>query len=934
MYKKLLITLSIIISLNSLAGEVDDIKYISRLYGSEEYQLSANEAEKFLYKYPNSKQYNTIRNILGQSFYRIGNFTRAEEIFESLINKAEFSEDAIFYLAMINIENSDYNKAYKYAKQIKKNLLKEKIIFSIGLGEYSSKNIEKSKNYFSEVRSMRGAYKGLASFYLGIMSFESNDYATTIAYLKEHLEAKDNDLDRTSESYYKMAISLERLGYKNEAYNFYLKIEKEFPSSKYYSNSLKSIFYILLLNKNNEGVIEYAEKLRNSEFEELIFVETGKYFYENNIDDTAEKYLKITVDKYSNLDGIYYLARLYMKSSKYDDSIALLERIKEDENYRDEYYLYTGYIYFEQGKYKEVVSLLNGIENKLTVNLQPYYQLISRSAHNIKDYETSTKYYKLIATETNKIVNFYEYFKVASMNSSIEELEKLFLYYKENYKGTKDYAKDMYDIMGTAYANLNRNVEAEKIYLDALQITNDPLLVENLSIIQVRLKKFNEAYKNINSLEKTDSRELVKGTILINLKKYSEAETIFKTISKTSKDKDLKEKGYLKLSELYLLQNKYNEIINLNKDYESEKYKSKEMNDYIAIAYLRLGQFEKSREKYNENINLSPDEKGNNLLMIAESYYNEEKFAEAKKYYKQVYDTEKNKELKKKAFYSLILVANAMNDSNELIKLSNSFRKEYPNSDYQEEISYMLASNYEINGMSEKALIEYETLYNMTTDKDTKEETVKRIMEMLYNKKDYSNALNWAKKISEDSYKNYWIGQILYNTNKDESIKYFEKLSSDKEYGELVNYKIGTYYFDKKEFKKSRIFFEKVLLNKNSEDFINAKYNIALTYEEEADYKKAINTYLEIKNSKNSIDDILLLRIAENYEYLKDLNNSFKYLKEYFDKYKNKNDYLYVTEKILVNRINIGNKKEAKIYYDVLFKLDSNLAKNYESYIK
>ena len=113
MYKKLLITLSIIISLNSLAGEVDDIKYISRLYGSEEYQLSANEAEKFLYKYPNSKQYNTIRNILGQSFYRIGNFTRAEEIFESLINKAEFSEDAIFYLAMINIENSNFQKIDK-----------------------------------------------------------------------------------------------------------------------------------------------------------------------------------------------------------------------------------------------------------------------------------------------------------------------------------------------------------------------------------------------------------------------------------------------------------------------------------------------------------------------------------------------------------------------------------------------------------------------------------------------------------------------------------------------------------------------------------------------------------------------------------------------------------------------------------------------------
>ena len=64
MYKKLLVLLSIIVSMNTFADDNEDIKYIYKLYQNKDYKISAEESEKFLFRYPGSKHYDVAQNLM------------------------------------------------------------------------------------------------------------------------------------------------------------------------------------------------------------------------------------------------------------------------------------------------------------------------------------------------------------------------------------------------------------------------------------------------------------------------------------------------------------------------------------------------------------------------------------------------------------------------------------------------------------------------------------------------------------------------------------------------------------------------------------------------------------------------------------------------------------------------------------------------------
>ena len=169
-----------------------------------------------------------------------------------------------------------------------------------------------------------------------------------------------------------------------------------------------------------------------------------------------------------------------------------------------------------------------------------------------------------------------------------------------------------------------------------------------------------------------------------------------------------------------------------------------------------------------------------------------------------------------------------------------------------------------------------------------------------------------------------------------EAIKNYEKIVNDKSYGDSANYKLGTYYLGKSDYKKSRGYFEKVLEFETSLNSERAQYNIGITYEKEKDYLKAVSSFLKIKLlvEDSTLDDLILIKLGENYEKLNDSNKSYEYFKEYFTKYSGNKDYAYVTEKLLVNRIQVKNISEIKEYYNELLKINPAAAKQYAEYIK
>jgi len=84
----------------------------------------------------------------------------------------------------------------------------------------------------------------------------------------------------------------------------------------------------------------------------------------------------------------------------------------------------------------------------------------------------------------------------------------------------------------------------------------------------------------------------------------------------------------------------------------------------------------------------------------------------------------------------------------------------------------------------------------------------------------------------------------------------------------------------------------------------------------------------------SELDDLVLLKLAEDYEKLANNDKAFEYFKEYFDKYPNKKDYAYAVEKLVVNRINMDKLTEAKVYYKELQRVNPDRAKIYADYMK
>jgi len=358
--------------------------------------------------------------------------------------------------------------------------------------------------------------------------------------------------------------------------------------------------------------------------------------------------------------------------------------------------------------------------------------------------------------------------------------------------------------------------------------------------------------------------------------------------------------------------------------------------NFKAIAYFRLGQYVKAREIYEKSINQTTN-KSDNYYMIAETYFNEKNYTLAKENYSKAFDNSNDIKTKKDSSYWLIRIEDIEGNQKALFQRVDAFRKTFPNSEYDEDITYLVAKIYEDSRDRKNAINEYSKLYDLTQNQMTKDEMAKRITELYYEEKDIKNSYTWVDRVEENAYKLLWKGYILELEKKDtDAIKNYEKIVDDKNYGDSANYKLGLYYLNKLDYKKARTYFEGVMNFDISANKERAQYNIGVTYEKEGDYLKAISSFLRIKllMENSELDDLVLLKLAEDYEKLANNDKAFEYFKEYFDKYPNKKDYAYAVEKLVVNRINMDKLTEAKVYYKELQRVNPDRAKIYADYMK
>ena len=100
--KKILVILSILVSLNIYANDNADMKFINKLYQNKEYKLTVEELNKFIVKYPSSRHYDNAQFLLGHSLYEMKEYEKAGKVFHKLIN-TNYNNEAYYYLALTSI---------------------------------------------------------------------------------------------------------------------------------------------------------------------------------------------------------------------------------------------------------------------------------------------------------------------------------------------------------------------------------------------------------------------------------------------------------------------------------------------------------------------------------------------------------------------------------------------------------------------------------------------------------------------------------------------------------------------------------------------------------------------------------------------------------------------------------------------------------------
>ncbi|MCX8166759.1 MAG: tetratricopeptide repeat protein [Candidatus Micrarchaeota archaeon] len=192
--------------------------------------------------------------------------------------------------------------------------------------------------------------------------------------------------------------------------------------------------------------------------------------------------------------------------------------------------------------------------------------------------------------------------EVAKINEfmSQKQITQLLKYVNELLLVRKD--EELYNIKGIALMQLSNYSEAEKEFMNALKIKDDPVYLANCADACIMLKKYKKAERLLFQSRKKDKRNLHVYNVFIKLyvqqKKYEKALNIIdEAINHMPDNIDLlKKKEYL--SHLLLT---YQKLLNLHLTFVDQAQKEMQQNNYsVAIELCKTSlRLKESKEAYN-----------------------------------------------------------------------------------------------------------------------------------------------------------------------------------------------------------------------------------------------------------------------------------------------------------------------------------------------
>ena len=804
-----------------------------------------------------------VRRNLAVSLHRAGMYNEAYEFFESLRGEDSLVDDntMYYYFAENLFKRKDFNNSLIIVNRLINNGKRNNELLLLGARIYSMKeNYEKALYYYEMIEDFISKNSDLILEYSDILQKCSNEDKSIFMLEKGSINGNKEIYNRLSENYMNRGMYDEALNnielvlseepenssalnikgtilekqekYDNsiEAYekaNNYFKLGTIYTKLHDYDKALKYFNKLLIEDKND---------FEANCFKAIIFKETGEYekaielltnlenlypdktdtfsllgaIYEL-IDDTKkaeEYYLKMIKSDINVLEAEFKVANLYIKQDKKEkakehfnkvldldpDNVGALSELaninRDLGNMREASKLYSmliekipdyiqGYIelakiYIENKKFNESILLLKNLGE----NDEPHINyLLAKTYFLAGENESANNYIRKAISRNNRYTDAYILLSEISMKAGkIEDSE--FSLKK---------ALDINPLDRKIYINLVRILCDRERFEEAQNILNDyskkfadssddeDYLKAN-AFFYKKSGNIEKASEYLSMLEHSDDEEFLYeyGENLFISQKYDEALNIFKQYIK----KDIKNSKVLHyMASIYFDKEKYDSIINLL------EFSAKEM-ELNWTLYLDLGKacfFKKDYDKALDNLRKSISQNPNN----PDSYYYSGKiYSIRKKYQESINFLEKSVLMKPDNYDAQFELSRSYrftrryNDS--VAKLQQLLNNENIRIDVRKELGFI----YQEMKMNDKALDCFREIYN----EGYRESDVVYSMSVLLRDKDPEASLKLMKELEIDPMDEkdrfYEICELLIKNNEfDEAEKklktFIEKNNED-----------------------------------------------------------------------------------------------------------------------------------------------------------
>lgn len=425
---------------------------------------------------------------------------------------------------------------------------------------------------------------------------------------------------RVNAEYYEALCALEL--YNSDAAYKLASFARNHPTSSYQNRVNFQLGRLAHSNRKYRNAIEYftavdASELSNQEQSEFYFKSGYCLFRRNEFGEARKAFNKVknTNSKYSS-PAAYYLAHLSYVERNYDQALADFLELENDPNFKAIAPYYIVQIYFLKGNYEAVISmapplLINATEKRAT----ELTRVLGQSYFYQGDYEKAKPYLEQFFMNSRYQMNPADYYILGRTFFESGEYE-LAAPNLQRATGQNDtLAQYAYYYLGLSYLNTDQKQFAANAFNSAYKIPFDAEIREDALFKQAQLAfelsydPYSEAVKSLRAYLKAypDS------------KRADEAYNfLFKISMSTRNFKDARE----------ALEN----IQVKGSDYKGNFQK---ITFYHAIELFNQYKYEEAIAMFTKATEFNEDKEitAESIFWIAESFYRQENYWGAKKYY-------------------------------------------------------------------------------------------------------------------------------------------------------------------------------------------------------------------------------------------------------------------------------------------------------------